>query len=65
MRMWRNVAQAFENRKREIGSRQLMSETFADQPRQRIPDGLNAKELKMILRRNGAQISDFGTSRML
>jgi hypothetical protein len=34
MCMWRNVTQAFENRKREIGRRQLMSETFADQPRQ-------------------------------
>src|SRR5271156_1620648 len=33
--MWSNVTQPFENCEREIGRRQLMSETLADQPRQR------------------------------
>jgi hypothetical protein len=34
MCVWRNVAQPLENREGEIGRRQLMSETFADQTRQ-------------------------------
>src|SRR5277367_3150609 len=34
MRMRRDVTQPFENCERKIGRRQLMGETFADQPRQ-------------------------------
>jgi hypothetical protein len=46
MGMWRNVTQPFENCEREIGRRQLMSETLADQPRQLslVVEGVQASD---------------------
>ncbi len=46
MCMWRNVTQPFENCEREIGCRQLMSKTLADQPRQHslVVEGVEARD---------------------